>query len=376
MLEVNNTFGERRPYIVFRDEAKQAETLQDPSVSRITADIAKDFHVSPFNSRKGMYSVLVKDPLNESLSRFRGLDVTIRLNSSKAHTKLVARLFDEGEAINILEVSSWQASVFIARWFWVGFWTYPRIVKEAAVLFFKRRLHVWYRPEPVETNLGRVATDNEIKLEAAFREYLGKTVESYDKAIQVRYIASGITNTEPVTFSSQARTTRGAETVELKVLTPAFYSRFIHYVDDARAFLDETNDSCTISLDNVSALADVFSNKTAPTAQTKTISGFLYMAAIRCLRQLPERIVRPLTTAKKEDYGAPLIQPSTASSMDAFFANDSTTLRKLYVSAAFKELIISRFFLGVPELLAAAQVTVKLVIARSAAHLIADPWKR
>lgn len=336
----------------------------------------KDFHVSPFNSRKGMYSVLVKDPLNASLSRFHGLDVTIRLNSSKAHTKLVARLFDEGEAINILEVSSLKALAFIACWFWVGFWTYPRIVKEAAVLFFKRRLHVWYRPEPVKTNLGRIATDSEIKLEAAFREYLGRAVESYGKPMQIQYIAGGIANVEPVTFTSQTRKTRGADTVELKVLTPAFYSRFIHYVDDARAFVDEANDSCTISVDNVSALADIFSNNTTPAVRTKTISDFLYFRAIRCLRQLPERIVRPLTSSEKEDHSISRTQPSTVSSMDAFFATNSTQLRKLYLSAALKELITSRFFFGVPELLAVAQLTVKLVIARFMAHLIADPWKR
>ncbi|KAJ2965819.1 hypothetical protein NQ176_g10436 [Zarea fungicola] len=78
ILEVNNTFDERRPYLVFRD-FEQEETMEkkkqaDAStatvtattttisrngtskVPRISASFDKDFHVSPFNSRKGSYS--------------------------------------------------------------------------------------------------------------------------------------------------------------------------------------------------------------------------------------------------------------------------------------------------------------------------------
>ena len=47
---------------------------------------------------------------------------------------------------------------FVSLWWWVGFVTFPRIVKEAAKLFFKRKLHVWYRPEVLHTSIGRTAT--------------------------------------------------------------------------------------------------------------------------------------------------------------------------------------------------------------------------
>ncbi|TKA63706.1 hypothetical protein B0A55_10384, partial [Friedmanniomyces simplex] len=76
ILEVNNTFDERRMYLLKGGEVK-GEEMDDGSdrpfngagkTSKqlvFTDSWTKDFHVSPFNSRKGSYSLRATDPLAE-----------------------------------------------------------------------------------------------------------------------------------------------------------------------------------------------------------------------------------------------------------------------------------------------------------------------
>ncbi|KAL8954704.1 MAG: hypothetical protein Q9183_006972, partial [Haloplaca sp. 2 TL-2023] len=55
ILEVNNTFDERRMYFLKNlnpDEQNQVETTTDPPKPKFKTTWPKDFHVSPFNSRK------------------------------------------------------------------------------------------------------------------------------------------------------------------------------------------------------------------------------------------------------------------------------------------------------------------------------------
>lgn len=181
ILEVNNTFDERRIYFLkdthlgdeslvagaprpidtaLPDSSGVAESKSsDPdhtSTARFTSTWAKDFHVSPFNSRKGAYAVSAGDPLEEGM-----INNTITLSSSKGHPKLVARIFSTGTSIDPSEVRVWFILRFMAAWWWVGFMTFPRILKEAAKLFFRRKLHVWYRPEVSADSIGRQASDDE-----------------------------------------------------------------------------------------------------------------------------------------------------------------------------------------------------------------------
>ena len=161
ILEVNNTFDERRMY--FLKGSKDIERL-DPSGNPIseptfTTNWVKDFHVSPFNSRNGSYSLIARD-LCSNADGFR-IDNAITLSSSRNHAKVVARLFSAAPPIDPLLMTVWQKLWFITSWWWVGFVTYPRIVKEAAKLFFRRRLHVWFRPEVIQTSVGRRESNRE-----------------------------------------------------------------------------------------------------------------------------------------------------------------------------------------------------------------------
>lgn len=159
VLEVNNTFDERRMYLL---KGKDQSSHDSTDSSVFTDTWAKDFHVSPFNSRKGTYSLKVKDPFDKQHYGPCTIDNVITLKSSQDHVKLVARVFSTTDAVLPAELSLLSAAGFVLKYGWIGFLTSPRIVYEAARLFFKRSLHVWFRPEIVNTSIGRAATVEEV----------------------------------------------------------------------------------------------------------------------------------------------------------------------------------------------------------------------
>lgn len=176
VLEVNNTFGERRMYLLKgsgdHDAGDQeggadgngngvAKGSDKTTTKKFTDAWAKDFHVSPFNSRKGSYALTAHNPfvpLSQPSTSPPRIDNTITLKSSKAHGKLVARIFSTSDAINPASLGFGGKAKFLLSWWWVGFVTFPRILREAGRLFWKRRLHVWLRPEVLKGSVGRDGT--------------------------------------------------------------------------------------------------------------------------------------------------------------------------------------------------------------------------
>lgn len=172
ILEVNNTFGERRIYLLNGTSPSSparssgstpgddAETVG--TKSKFTDLWMKDFHVSPFNSRKGSYTLKAHNPFPYAGYDTPTIDNTITLMSSKNHAKVVARLNCVGKPLDPNEFGLLDVSWFILTWWWVGFVTFPRILKEALNLFHKRSLHVWFRPEVLTPSLGRLPTASEM----------------------------------------------------------------------------------------------------------------------------------------------------------------------------------------------------------------------
>ena len=167
ILEVNNTFGERRIYFLRQSLSINVKTyvgdqsFENSPSAQFTDAWSKDFHVSPFNSRKGSYSLTANDPFFPNMTGSLPVSNTITLNSSKQHAKLIARVFSTEPSLNPSTFGYWQGFRFIASWWWVGFVTFPRIVREAGKLYFRRKLHVWYRPEVLNSSIGRQATADE-----------------------------------------------------------------------------------------------------------------------------------------------------------------------------------------------------------------------
>jgi DUF1365 family protein len=192
ILEVNNTFDERRMYLLQatgsgeKSEDSQSSSPPTPGdegpVVVPKVDLAdgkfrkawtKDFHVSPFNSRKGYYMLTAIDPFTNKLNEPPIFSNTITLKSSKDHVKLVARIFSDGKPINPVTSSWLDTAAFVLTWFWAGFLTFPRILKEAAVLFWSRGLHVWLRPEVKASSISRK--------EAKIERYVGMSFNSHMK---------------------------------------------------------------------------------------------------------------------------------------------------------------------------------------------------
>lgn len=210
ILEVNNTFDERRMYFLKSQENEKSDlqreggdgiikelgvgldcpegggsisqnknvSTPDPedepahpsSSTTFKNNWKKDFHVSPFNSRKGHYALTAHDPFSSSSSSSSPsmsgneapiINNTITLTSSKDHAKLVARVFSTQSSLDPSTLGLIDEIKLIAGWWWVGFVTFPRILREAAKLFFRRKLHVWYRPEVHQGSIGRRETRDE-----------------------------------------------------------------------------------------------------------------------------------------------------------------------------------------------------------------------
>jgi len=264
ILEVNNTFDERRIYLLRTTDRSESDDndgknpMKHGKNGRFKNAWAKDFHVSPFNSRKGCYTLSAADPRKEGR-----IDNTIVLKSSKDHVKLIARIFSERTSIDPSKLSTLNKTGFLIRWFWVGFATFPRILKEANALFFRKRLQVWSRPEVLPSSIGRNPTSVEVNLEKFFIKYLEDVVKRSAANIVVSY-DSGLLNRQKVIFRSVgiSHGSTQAAHLDIKVLTPAFFSRFVHYAQTSEAFdrecifTDEKN--CTVWVSNPTLLPNLF----------------------------------------------------------------------------------------------------------------------
>lgn len=368
ILEVNNTFDERRMYFLTpgKSNVDTLEEIEEPQ-STANGDIPskasvfkqqwpKDFHVSPFNSRKGSYSLRASDPLSASPEGRILIDNTITLRSGKGHGKIVARLLSDGEAADPATMSILQKVTFLLSWWWVGFVTFPRIAKEAARLWFQRKLHVWYRPEPLKESIGRNADDAERHLEIVFRRYLRHLTEQSQAAIAVKYIPSGIPSSEAdLMLSPSAKSGAGdTQEMEFKVLTPAFYTRFVFYAHDLEALFSEMQESCTIWVSRPDLLPKLLFKKPTPTTEAQGPLDYVFFEAIRRLRRRPEAITRPLTSSHVPVPSSPGktttvvdIRDFRISSMDAFVLTKAETeLRRQYRSLVLRLFIADRLAFG------------------------------
>ncbi|KAK8182887.1 hypothetical protein BC567DRAFT_192814 [Phyllosticta citribraziliensis] len=230
VLEVNNTFDERRMYLL--KAADNTSEKRDSNAMKFVETWPKDFHVSPFNSRKGSYALTARDPFFGSPQTPK-FDNSIVLNSSEGRAKLVARVFSEKSPLDPRTATKSDSFSFISKWWWVGFMTFPRILRQASKLYFRRKLDIFFRPEILPTSVARQPTAEEVALEAFFRRYLCALAKQ--SPLRVSYSPPpGMGTSE--TFPSSKLPTSASEDIEIRVLTPAFYSRFVHYAHSSEAF--------------------------------------------------------------------------------------------------------------------------------------------
>lgn len=123
--EVNNTFGERHLYILDGGDRFPLACRHD-----------KQFHVSPFNNMDGYYAFTFSEPGDE-------LRITIQLIRNGTAI-MDAALWGTGKPLTTANL--WKT---LMRYPFNAALTMPRILWQAALLRFKRKLPVFRKPEPV-----------------------------------------------------------------------------------------------------------------------------------------------------------------------------------------------------------------------------------
>ncbi|KAL1650879.1 hypothetical protein SLS58_000998 [Diplodia intermedia] len=376
ILEVNNTFGERRMYLL-KGLSHDVDDLSDDTdttghakqSTKFTDAWTKDFHVSPFNSRKGSYSLTAIDPFHMAQG-VSHIDNNIVLRSSEQHPKLVARVFSDGPPLDPSTLSIWQALYFIRDWWWVGLVTFPRIVKEAYKLYFWRKLEVFFRPEVVPTGIGRDPTAIEKHLESFFRRYLRYLVSHTDQPIRVSYTpAPGLGETEEI-LSSSAKEDQSSNSLDINVTNPAFYSRFVHYYHTSEAldreslFTDEKNKTAWIS--NPQALKLLPLNHPRyveplpfQLSQLGVTSGWQLLRKLRCppaAPSYPDAVQGCSPAFARED-----IRPKGFATCDEYVMRNCHDAR-LYRQCLLKLFLAQRFGLGFTEVIDLFDLIVRICL--------------
>ncbi|PCD18859.1 hypothetical protein FGRA07_06612 [Fusarium graminearum] len=383
VVEMHNIFGERHSYFAARNFEAEAKHIQDGNSDnqklqspQIKATVQKEFHVSPFNSRKGSYSVLASDPLGPDMCGSRGLDITLNLFSSKGQSKLMAKLVSEKKAIDPRDMSVAQKAGFILTWFWPTVATLPRFIKESVVLLCRHNLHFWYRPEPRKNSIGRPSSDVEKVLERVFRAYLRNLVERSPTPVVIRYTPSGDAEVSEEVLRSPLATdsSESANEIKIQILTPVFYSRFVHYAHDSEAVFCELAESCTFWTDKPEQLTNIFLKKGSPSLHASSIVEYAWFQLIKSMRRRPRKIERPLTSVDKSS------PPTTGidirgfriSSMDAFvLGQENAKAKRAYRKAVLRVFLADRITFGSTALLGMMELLGRAGILWTLAFLIA-----
>lgn len=125
VAEVNNTFGERHLYV-----------LDGGDKFPLNCHHEKQFHVSPFNSMDGHYDFSFSSP---------GDDLNIEIRLIRNDTVIMnAAMWGAGQPLNT--GSLWRT--ILRQPFTAGL-TMPRILWQAALLHYKKKLPVFQKPTPI-----------------------------------------------------------------------------------------------------------------------------------------------------------------------------------------------------------------------------------
>lgn len=386
ILEVNNTFGERRMYLLDGSTSPtpprtagpevsgelESEVSEDPK-SRFTDVWMKDFHVSPFNSRKGSYALKALNPFPCATCDDPKIDNTITLKSDKDHGKLVARLFSTDKAID-LETMGLEGTIrFVRSWFWVGFVTFPRIVREAGKLFFKRKLNVFFRPEVQTTSMGRLPTDSEIILHKAFSAYLHELVAQTEETFCITFRA-GIPNVpvEIITTKRGPTPARPIRNLEIRVLTPAFYSRLVHYaytseaIDRECVFTDERNRTLWLCRPQLLPLLLLSKSSLKSTDTEHGVAKRNYLDELRwgLLKRLRCAPPDPVYSATPQSLSVNDIRSRPFSELDSFVRSEKgSVFSEQYRRTVTKIFLAQRFALGFSETVGSLDLLIGVLLS-------------
>jgi DUF1365 family protein len=129
VAEVNNTFGDRHVYPL-----KQLEQINEQTWS---ARCMKDFHVSPFNDMSGEYQFIFRIEENEI---FLGIDLY-------KSGLCIMKTWMQGKGQSLTNKNFFLHALLHP--FDTALNSMPRIIWQAAVLYYKKKMEVFKRPSPM-----------------------------------------------------------------------------------------------------------------------------------------------------------------------------------------------------------------------------------
>ncbi|KAL8783103.1 MAG: hypothetical protein Q9213_004860 [Squamulea squamosa] len=385
ILEVNNTFDERRLYFLKSTLAIGVEGEYSPDLPSAIFKGAwpKDFHVSPFNSRKGSYALKSYDPFSPHLSGIGMIDNTITLKSSKCHPKLVARVFSTGASSDPAALGYVAGLRFVLAWWWVGFVTFPRIVKEAGKLFFRRKLHVWYRPEVLKDSIGRRPTNDEIIIESTFRSFLKDLMAHYKIDLPLNYISSipSSLTSEDLNPQMKEALDSSKEAIDFKVTTPLFFSRLARHSHISECLSNEilSNDDKdrTFYTSHPQLLLQLFEQPTTfinRLGENSSVSTGLRWRFLKWLRN--HRIQTTKGDGESQHHFKSDIRYLSFSQLDAFCLKHESPIRKAqYVRVVTKILVSDIIAFGHPEILDAVNYLLMMLASYLFVNALRDFWR-
>lgn len=132
VAEVNNTFGDRHVYPLLK--------LKQVTTTTWTAHCPKNFHVSPFNDMNGEYHFTFQITTEDI---YLGVDLHRNGNC-------ILKTWIQGKAKPLTNRSIW--SYALRHPFDTALNSMPRIIWQAALLYYKKKLKIYTRPEPTSEN--------------------------------------------------------------------------------------------------------------------------------------------------------------------------------------------------------------------------------
>lgn len=302
--------------------------------------------------------------------------MTITLSNSTRTPKLVARLYSAGQAFDPTTMSVWAKTNFLVSWWWVGFATFPRTVKEAWNLLVRKGMPWAFRPEPRKETMARKADDFEVMVEKHFHAYIRQQVASSPEAISLRYIPAGLIGPEAkevLIASPAARIDTPFQ--ELRVLTPLFYSRLPQYALLSDALTSECF-SGTITL-SPSVFNIIKCPKVAPKMTSHLPLGFHLLSL---LRRRPSAI--PIPESEKEERATTQLSfcshPSEATgtspssgSLDAYVLSTASQHEwRAYFQYVVKRMIANWVAGGIVEVLDLFLFMVRIGVLRTVVGIV------
>ena len=150
VLEVHSTFAERHAYVLVTGEASSQQAAG--SGFEHAWVIPKQFHVSPFSARDGFYECHINppSPSPSSVASGAALDclpyVRLHLLTSEDTPRIRLVALQRGVVAQSLTSSNLGRTIAAEPFTWLL--TFARILYQAYILHYLRRLDVYLRPEP------------------------------------------------------------------------------------------------------------------------------------------------------------------------------------------------------------------------------------